>query len=314
MSDWKEIKLGDELGVLTDYTANGSFESLKQNVQYYNETNYAVLVRTTDLGKPVFKPERFTDIKGYSFLKTVQLFGGEIVIANVGSLGKAYRVPNFPMMMVLAPNMYLLKFKESINEDFIFQYLISNKFKDSLLQVIGSTTLQAVNKDNLRSIKLRIPSKPEQTRIAEILTTADEAIAHTEALIAKDQRIKTGLMQDLLTKGIDENGNIRSKATHKFVVKNGLEVPEEWEVLELDKVCSKITDGSHFSPIPQTDGRIIGNVKDMTEIGFNILSCTKILEKDFQILKLQNCSPKFGDVLLSKDGTIGRVLFYDLHF
>ena len=37
-------------------------------------------------------------------------------------------------------------------------------------------------------------------------------------------------MQDLLTRGIDEHGNIRSKATHKFVVKNGIEVPEEWDV------------------------------------------------------------------------------------
>jgi type I restriction enzyme S subunit len=238
MGEWIAIKLGDELRILTDYTANGSFESLKQNVQYYNETNYAVLVRTTDLGKSVFKPERFTDEKGYSFLKTVQLFGGEIVIANVGSLGKAYRVPNFSMKMVLAPNMYLLKFKESIDEDYIFQYLISNKFKDSLLQVIGSTTLQAVNKDNLRSIKLNVPFKPEQTHIAEILSTTDEAIAHTVALIAKYQRIKTGLMQDLLTKGIDENGNIRSKETHKFVVKNGIEVPEEWEVDTLKNTCN----------------------------------------------------------------------------
>lgn len=234
MEDWKETKLGDEIGVLTDYTANGSFESLKQNVQYYNDINHAALVRTTDLGKSIFRPERFTDRKGYAFLKTVHLYGGEIVIANVGSLGKAYRVPNYPMFMVLAPNMYLLKFKETVDEDYIFQYLISSNFKDSLLKVIGSTTLQAVNKDNLRSIRLKLPKdKFVQTRIAEILNTADEAIAHTEALIAKYQRIKTGLMQDLLTNGIDENGTIRSKETHKFVVKNGIEVPEEWEVLSL---------------------------------------------------------------------------------
>ncbi|MEZ5199307.1 MAG: hypothetical protein R2764_23865 [Bacteroidales bacterium] len=43
-------------------------------------------------------------------------------------------------------------------------------------------------------------------------------------------------MQDLLTKGIDENGNIRSKETHKFVVKNGIEVPEEWEVDTIDNL------------------------------------------------------------------------------
>ena len=44
----------------------------------------------------------------------------------------------------------------------------------------------------------------------------DRAIEQTEALIAKQQRIKTGLMQDLLTRGIDEHGNLRSESTHKF--------------------------------------------------------------------------------------------------
>lgn len=249
MEDWKETNLGNEIGVLTDYTANGSFESLKQNVQYYNDLDHAALVRTTDLGKSIFKPERYTDKKGYSFLKTVHLFGGEIVIANVGSLGKAYRVPYYPMFMVLAPNMYLLKFKETIDEDYIFQYLISSNFKDSLLKVIGSTTLQAVNKDNLRSIKFKLPKeKSEQTRIAEILSTADEAIAHTEALIAKYQRIKTGLMQDLLTRGIDENGTIRSKETHKFKESKLGKIPVEWDVVTVGSLCKEIVVGIVVKP------------------------------------------------------------------
>ena len=58
--------------------------------------------------------------------------------------------------------------------------------------------------------------QPEQTKIAEILSTVDRAIEQTEALIAKQQRIKTGLMQDLLTRGIDEHGNLRSEQTHEF--------------------------------------------------------------------------------------------------
>jgi type I restriction enzyme S subunit len=59
-------------------------------------------------------------------------------------------------------------------------------------------------------------SKPAQTKIAKILSTVDRAIEQTEALIAKQQRIKMGLMQDLLTRGIDEHGNLRSEQTHTF--------------------------------------------------------------------------------------------------
>ncbi|HEU0198368.1 MAG TPA: restriction endonuclease subunit S [Nevskiaceae bacterium] len=73
------------------------------------------------------------------------------------------------------------------------------------------------------------PSNPEQSKIAEVLSTVDRAIAQTEALIAKQQRIKTGLMQDLLTRGIDEHGQLRSEATHTFKDSPLGRIPVEWD-------------------------------------------------------------------------------------
>lgn len=75
--------------------------------------------------------------------------------------------------------------------------------------------------------------KTEQSKIAEVLSTVDRAIAQTEALIAKQQRIKTGLMQDLLTRGIDEHGQLRSEATHAFKDSPLGRIPVEWEVKSL---------------------------------------------------------------------------------
>lgn len=130
---------------------------------------------------------------------------------------------------------------ENIQDDFDLQFLYySLKGRESKIMGLRvGSGLPNIQQKAIKSFEIQYPEdKPEQTRIAEILSTADEAIAHTEALIAKYQRIKTGLMQDLLTKGIDENGNIRSKATHKFVVKKGIEVPEEWEVNNLGTKCN----------------------------------------------------------------------------
>ena len=75
----------------------------------------------------------------------------------------------------------------------------------------GATLNTAIS---CKQIRVRIFPTPrsEQAKIAEILSTVDRAIEQTEALIAKQQRIKTGLMQDLLTRGIDEHGNLRSEA------------------------------------------------------------------------------------------------------
>ena len=81
--EWDLCAIGNHIEFLTDYTANGSFASLKENVQYFNEKNYAALIRTTDLEKNFFSPQRFTDKKGYEFLKKSSLNKGDIVIANV---------------------------------------------------------------------------------------------------------------------------------------------------------------------------------------------------------------------------------------
>ncbi len=59
-----------------------------------------------------------------------------------------------------------------------------------------------------------LPPLPEQRRIAEILDTLDEAIRKTEQVIAKLQQMKQGLLHDLLTRGIDDNGELRDPERH----------------------------------------------------------------------------------------------------
>ena len=92
--------------------------------------------------------------------------------------------------------------------------------------------------------------KPEQTKIAEILSTVDRAIEQTEALIAKQQRLKTGLMQDLLTRGIDEHGNLRSEQTHKFKDSPLGRIPVEWEVETLASIGNWNSGGTPFKANP----------------------------------------------------------------
>lgn len=102
------------------------------------------------------------------------------------------------------------------------------------------TTFAEISKTALGQIAFPVPKdRHTQTKIAEVLTAVDLAITQTETLIAKHQRIKTGLMQDLLTRGIDENGNLRDPATHKFKDSPLGQVPKEWEVITLGEVVAK---------------------------------------------------------------------------
>jgi len=100
----------------------------------------------------------------------------------------------------------------------------------------------------IETVEIPTPPKLEQTKIAEILSTVDRAIEQTEALIAKQQRIKTGLMQDLLTRGIDEHGNLRSEQTHQFKDSPLGRIPVEWEVDSCVSVCTEIVVGIVIRP------------------------------------------------------------------
>ena len=202
---------------------------------------------------------------------------------------------------------HVLKAKEDFSQGFIF-YSLEHK---NILFFIAGGTRSKLTQIELKKITLNIPLKNEAERIREILEATDEAIAHTEALIAKYQRIKTGLMQDLLTKGIDENGTIRSKETHKFVIKNGIEVPEEWEVDIIDNV-SKVTKLAGYEFTKYFDYSIGGEIIALRALN---IKNEEIILNDIQTIpkKVSDQLPRSkinkGDVLITYIGAyIGDTL------
>lgn len=201
---------------------------------------------------------------------------------------------------------YVLR-SEKASTKYLFYFLL-NQIEFINSNLFTGSGLKHLQKHEFKKLKFQLPeSKPEQTRIAEILSTADEAITHTEALIAKYQRIKTGLMQDLLTKGIDENGNIRSKATHKFVVKNGIEVPKEWEVDSLGTLIKAIdAHPSHRTPPSIENGAPYLGISDIDDEGnIDLKKCRKV---SYSVLAEHNNRYQLrdGDIIFGKIGTIGE--------
>jgi type I restriction enzyme S subunit len=78
---------------------------------------------------------------------------------------------------------------------------------------------------------LRVPrlSFAGQSATARVLDCVDRAIEETEALVAKQERIKAGMLHDLLTRGLDADGRLRDPATHRFKPSPLGPIPEEWE-------------------------------------------------------------------------------------
>lgn len=163
---WEWSKLETFINEATDFVASGSFASLRENVKYYDEPKYAVLVRTKDFQSNFTKDLVYTDKQGYEFLSNSNLFGGELILPNIGaSIGKVLIVPNLQERMTLAPNSIMIRCYKDTHKEWL-QYLFLSPFGQEQLRIISSSTAQGkFNKTDLRTLNIPIPPLAEQERI-----------------------------------------------------------------------------------------------------------------------------------------------------
>lgn len=112
---------------------------------------------------------------------------------------------------------------------------------DSYNEASGVPSLSTAN---INRIEVLNPTIKEQEKIAKILSTLDRAIESTNRLIEKEKNIKIGLMNELLINGIDQNGQIRTKATHTYKPSELGLIPDEWEVVSLGEITKIVGGGT----------------------------------------------------------------------
>lgn len=119
-----------------------------------------------------------------------------------------------------------------------------------------TTNLATINSTQLKAFQVPLPPGDEQGQIVEVLRALDATIRKTEQLIAKLEQVKQGLLHDLLTRGIDDNGELRDPDRHPEQFKDSVlgRIPREWEVVRLgddfDVLHGHAFDGTHFSDRP----------------------------------------------------------------
>lgn len=164
-------------------------------------------------------------------------------ILMVGSNGNPARIGNSVFIdqddrFLFASFLVGARVRERANADskFLFHYISSPATQDEITRSVrGSTGLQNLSQRFLEGLAVPVFQLFEQKRIAEILDTLDEAIRKTEQIIAKLKQVKQGLLHDLLTRGIDDNGELRDPLRHPeqfFGTQLGL-LPIGWSVSPL---------------------------------------------------------------------------------
>ncbi|RLF43262.1 MAG: restriction endonuclease subunit S [Thermoplasmata archaeon] len=220
--EWRLVKLGDIVeDILTgatpsrgkkEYWKNGSIPWLTNNEVSEEIINYIYDTKE----KVTEKALRETNIK--------LIPPNSLILSLTASVGKV-AINKVPITTNQQFNTLILK--RSVIAEFLGYYLIFSKKR--IEQLGGSTTFKFISKETIKSFLIPLPPLPEQKAIANILSTVDEAIQKVDEVIAKTERLKKGLMQKLLTRGIGHK-------EFKYSKELGCGIPKEWKVVKLGDV------------------------------------------------------------------------------
>lgn len=266
-------------------------------------------IATADLVGGRIRPSEIVSFAARPARADLELRPGDVLQAKMKATNKALLVGSEQSGWLASTGFAQFSPLTAGNDPAYFFHLVSSarfhQLKDALC--VGSTQ-QAISDRELAAIRVVLPPRDEQTRISDVLNTIDEAIHTTERVIAKLQQMKRGILQDLFTRGIADNGELRDprRQPEQFrVTQLGL-LPTSWTVRPLGSAFRRLTYG-FTCPMPSVDeGPLLLTAADVGYDDIHVESARRTTRRAFDLLS-EKCKPAVGDVLVTKDGTIGRV-------
>ena len=229
----------------------------------------------------------------------------DIYISIAGTIGIVGIIPSELDGANLTENAAkITNISRGFNQQFLMYFLNSHFVQEQIRSLMGITTQPKLALERIRQIKVIAPKYKEQQKIAEILSTCDEASDKIGVRIEKLKHIKQGLMQDLFRFGVDENGNPRTEKTHKLI---------EWKVRKSIQVLY-MKGRIGWQGLKKDEFLEAGNYL-VTGIHFNEKNrvswekCFRISDRRYR--QAPEIQLRLKDVLITKDGTIGKVALID---
>ncbi|GLI39495.1 restriction endonuclease subunit S [Geobacter hydrogenophilus] len=292
---------GSDLKV-SDYTEDGIRILQLQNLgdgHFINENvKYTSKLKAASLSRCLVKP-------------------GDLLIAKMADpLARACIVPDNVEQGLIVADLIKLRLDRRHDSTFIAASINGAEFRREAERLSTGTTRTRISLSTLKRIHLKAPSAPdEQKKIGDIIRTLDEAIEQTEALIAKMQQVKAGLMHDLFIRGVTPDGCLRpsrEQAPDLYKESPLGWIPKEWNCLPVDQLLAKTACPMRSGPF----GSAL--LKDeLVEEGIPLLGIDNIFverfaprfhrfvtERKFQELSRYSVFPR--DVIITIMGTVGR--------
>ena len=284
---WRRCTLGD-LGVVV----GGATPSTKSVDNYLGGT--IPWITPKDLsgfnGRFISHGERYITEKGLKSCSTQLMPANSVLFSSRAPIGYVaiarQSVCTNQGFKSIVPN-------EKTDHMFLYYLLKYNAYR---IENLGSgTTFKEVSGSTIRSVEVMVPETiDEQRRIASVLSALDDKIENNET--------------------INQNLEVQALSLFKHYFMDyepfGGSAPATWKEVTLEEVCTKITDGSHYSPSDSPDSPYpMYSVKDMETYGFNTSSCKHITEEEFLKMQKNDCVPLLNDILVAKDGSYLKEIF-----
>ena len=156
MSNWRSIILGDFIDTLTDYHANGAYSKLKENIELKYEEDFAIMIRTLNLESNDFDNKLiYLNEKEYNYLNKSKVYTNDIIMNKIANPGSVYLMPKLNKPVSLAMNLFLIRFKDTIDPVFIFHLMKMNE--KYIKRFANGTTTKSITKDAVRALKFKVP-------------------------------------------------------------------------------------------------------------------------------------------------------------
>jgi type I restriction enzyme S subunit len=216
----------------------------------------------------------------------IQLRDGDLLVTKDGTIGKIAQVADCPDQAVLNSGVFLLRCSDgSFRHRFLYHLLRSHHFDTFLRQNLAGSTINHLYQYVFERFSFLVPTDDEQERICRILDLLDIHIEATEASIAKQERVRQGLIQELFTRGIGADGGLRparEEAPQLYVQIDIGWLPKGWKAVKLQQI-SDVQRG-RFGARPRNDPQFYGGAFPFIQTSDIAVSNGRILSSHSQSL------------------------------
>lgn len=307
MSEW----VHSTVGAVTAYQRAGGTPTTSTDAYYGGEIPFVTIEDITNATRFLDKTVKNLSELGLGTSAAWLIKEPHVLYSMYATVGKPIinRIACATNQAIIA-----LKASEAIEQEFLFYQLLF--IRPQVYKFTSQTTQSNLNASSVRQLPIWYPkSKATQRKISAILTSIDTAIEKTEALIAKYQQIKVGLMHDLFTRGVLPNGQLRpprEQAPELYQETAVGWIPRAWGVARLETILRK--SGGHLQTGPfgsqlhaheyQTGGIPVVMPQDINEGKIGTESIARISEK--RALSLAKHQLKIGDIIIARRGELSR--------